>query len=100
MKKHKQSGFSLIEMLLVLAILSIVMAVTMSAINDVQKRARVEEAKVDLTQESREFVEQMVRDLHQSGYPTSSMFATAPVVGSASYAQGITAATTTSITFE
>jgi prepilin-type N-terminal cleavage/methylation domain-containing protein len=98
-----EHGFSLLEMTMVLGILSLVLAVTMTAINDVQKRSRVEEAKVDLTQESREFVEQMVRDLHQSGYPTAGMYtlvspATLPPANS--YAQGILTATTTSISFE
>src|SRR5437868_11950574 len=100
MRKTIQSGFSLLELTLVLGILSLVLAVTMTAINDVQKRSRVEEAKVDLTQESREFVEQMVRDLHQSGYPTTSMYATPPAATSFTYAAGLVAASMTSIWFE
>lgn len=98
--KNTERGFSLLEMTLVLGILSLVLAVTMTAINDVQKRSRVEEAKVDLTQESREFVEQMVRDLHQSGYPTSGMYATAPAANSTAFAAGLLTATTTSLSFE
>ncbi|MCU1309377.1 MAG: hypothetical protein JWO20_502 [Candidatus Angelobacter sp.] len=93
-------GFSLLELTLVLGILSLVLAVTMTAINDVQKRSRVEESKVDLTQESREFVEQAVRDLHQSGYPTASMYAAAPLPTDIKYAAGLVGASTTSIWFE
>lgn len=100
MTKRSERGFSLIEMMMVLAILTLVMGVTMKAINDVQKRARTEEAKVDLNQESREFVDQIVRDLHQSGYPTSGMYTTAPGAQSSAYAQGITAGDQTSIQFE
>ncbi len=100
MTTYRQRGFSLIEMLMVLAILSIVMAVTMSAIMDVQKRQRTEEAKVDLNQESREFVEQIVRDLHGSGYPTLAMYQTAITVNNASVAAGLVDAQTTSIWFE
>lgn len=96
----RASGFSLIEMMLVLVILSIVMGVTMTAINDVQKRARVEEARVDLNQEAREFVEQMVRDLHAAGYPTPAMFATPPANTSIQYAAGLVDAQPTSIWFE
>jgi prepilin-type N-terminal cleavage/methylation domain-containing protein len=96
-----QSGFSLLEMLLVLAILSLVLGVTMTAINDVQKRSRVEEARVDLTQESREFVEQMVRDLHQSGYPTSIMYTTPKIDPTdQNWARGLLTGTTTSVSFE
>jgi prepilin-type N-terminal cleavage/methylation domain-containing protein len=98
--KNTERGFSLLEMMMVLAILSLVLAVTMTAINDVQKRVRVEESKVDLTQESREFVEQMVRDLHQSGYPTTAMFTAVPATDSIGYAAGLVAASTTSIWFE
>src|SRR3954468_9488376 len=103
MKNLKEKGFSLLEMLIVLAILSLVMGVTMTAINDVQKRSRLEEAKVDLNQESREFVEQIVRDLHGAGFPTTSMYQAppaAPVVNSSHIAAGLVAATTTSIWFE
>src|SRR6185312_16289873 len=100
MKRQGQKGFSLLEMLIVLAILSIVMAVTMTAINDVQKRQRVEEAKVDLNQESREFVEQIVRDLHGAGYPAVNMYQTGLSTSSAHVAAGLVGATTTSIWFE
>src|SRR4029077_4768750 len=98
--KNQQKGFSLLEMLIVLAILSLVMGVTMTAINDVQKRSRVEEAKVDLNQESREFVEQIVRDLHGAGFPASNMYTSipngvSPAVNSSSVAAGLVAATTT-----
>src|ERR1043165_10004887 len=78
-KNGRQSGFSLIEMMLVLAILMLVMGVTMRAIMDVQKRQRIEESKVDLNQEGRDFVDQIVRDLHQSGYPTVNMYANTAV---------------------
>jgi prepilin-type N-terminal cleavage/methylation domain-containing protein len=95
-----ERGFSLLEMIMVVGILSLVLAVTMTAINDVQKRARIEEVKVDLTQESREFVEQMVRDLHQAGYPTIGMFTTGTATPVNSYATGLLTATTTSLSFE
>ncbi|MGE5111428.1 MAG: type II secretion system protein [Acidobacteriaceae bacterium] len=74
---HRQSGFSLLEMLFVVAILTIVMAVVFNQINLVQKRSRAEEMKVDMTQESREFMDQLVRDIHSIGYPTVSMFQSA-----------------------
>src|SRR3954469_23929468 len=103
MKNLKEKGFSLLEMLIVLAILSLVMGVTMTAINDVQKRSRVEEAKVDLNQESREFVEQIVRDLHGSGYPSVSMYTTPPMtpaINSNLVAAGLVDGQSTSIQFE
>src|SRR4051812_32535353 len=99
-RDERQSGFSLLEMMLVLAILMLVMGVTMKAIMDVETRQRIEEAKVDLNQEGREFVDQIVRDLHQAGYPTNTMYATVPNAQNNYYAQGITAADQTSIAFE
>ena len=98
-KNYCEHGFSLIEMMMVLAILMLVMGVTMRAIMDVEKRQRTEEAKVDLNQEGREFVDQIVRDLHQSGYPTAYMYSPAPT-GPGQVATGIQAATQTSIQFQ
>lgn len=72
---RKQFGFSLLEMLFVLLILTAVMGVVFRQINTVQKSSRGEELKLDLTQEGREFVDQFIRDVRQSGYPTSAMYA-------------------------
>src|SRR5207302_7916647 len=99
-KDYGQGGFSLIEMMMVLAILMLVMSVTMRAIMDVQKRQRTEEAKVDLNQESREFVEQIVRDLHGAGFPAPNMYQANLSTSSNQVAAGLVAATTTSIWFE
>jgi prepilin-type N-terminal cleavage/methylation domain-containing protein len=73
-KATRRRGFSLLEMIVVIGILSLVMAVVFTQINLVQKRYRTEEMKLDLTQESREFMDQIVRDLHSVGYPTQKMF--------------------------
>lgn len=73
-RRKGQSGFSLLEMMVVLFVLSAVMAVVFTQINQVQKRYRTEEMKLDLTQESREFMDQIVRDMHSVGYPTKKMF--------------------------
>jgi prepilin-type N-terminal cleavage/methylation domain-containing protein len=70
-------GFSLLEIMVVIGILSVVMAVVFTQINLVQKRYRTEEMKLDLTQESREFMDQIVRDLHSIGYPTRKMYSPA-----------------------
>jgi len=70
----RQKGFSLIELLTVVVILMLVTGVVFQQIDLVQKKGRQEDVKMDLTQESREFVEQMVRDLHTSGYPNKRMY--------------------------
>lgn len=71
---RRQKGFSLIELLTVVVILMLVTGVVFQQIDLVQKKGRQEDVKMDLTQESREFVDQMVRDLHTSGYPNRRMY--------------------------
>jgi prepilin-type N-terminal cleavage/methylation domain-containing protein len=75
-----QNGFSMIELMIVCAILGIVMAAVVSGINITVQRSQAEQIKVDLTQEGREFVDEFERDLHQAGYPNCRTV-TAPGLG-------------------
>jgi prepilin-type N-terminal cleavage/methylation domain-containing protein len=72
-----QAGFSLLELVLVCAILSVVLAAVFSGISTTVQRSQAEQTKVDLTQEGREFVDEFERDLHQAGYPNCRMSGTA-----------------------
>ena len=74
---RSQAGFSLLELVIVCAILTIVLASVFNGVNLVTKRSQAEQTKVDLTQEGREFVDEFERDLHQAGYPNCRMV-TAP----------------------
>jgi type II secretory pathway pseudopilin PulG len=81
--KHSRSrsvlstaGFSLLELVLVCAILGIVLASVFSGIQVVINRSQAEQTKVDLTQEGREFVDEFERDVHQVGYPNCRMVGT------------------------
>ncbi len=74
MKIRQQRGFSLIELMVSLAILSIVMGVIVEGINTTQARNAVETNKLDLTQETREFMDQIVNDIDQAGFPGLNMF--------------------------
>jgi len=74
MKTGRQRGFSLVELTISVAILSIVIAVIVDGIVMMQKRNAVEVNKVDLTQQAREFMDQIVNDIHQAGYPGMNMF--------------------------
>lgn len=74
-----QAGFSLIELVLVCAILSIVVAAIVNGIQTTVQRSQAEQTKVDLTQEGREFVDEFERDLHQAGYPNCRTVSTAGV---------------------
>jgi prepilin-type N-terminal cleavage/methylation domain-containing protein len=74
-----QKGFSLVELVMVCALLSIVLGAVFNGIDLATKRGQAEMTKVDLTQEGREFVDEFERDLHQAGYPNCRMVSTAGV---------------------
>ena len=102
---HKgQRGFSLIEMLIVVAVLSLVLGAIFNTILDGMKKYRLEENRVNTTQESREFLDQIVRDLHSSGYPGLKMYnpgaLVAPALNSPNVAAGLVAVSATDIWFE
>ena len=78
-----QAGFSLLELVMVCALLMIVLASVFNGINLVAQRSQAEQTKVDLTQEGREFVDEFERDLHQAGYPNCRMVT--PVIGGTKY---------------
>lgn len=71
---RRMLGFSLLEMVISLAVLLVVMGTIFDQIVLMQRKAASESSKVDLMEQSREFVDQTVRDLHMAGYPNSQMF--------------------------
>src|SRR5215467_5752732 len=73
-KPRKEAGFSLLELLLVVLLLSIVVGALFSQINRAQVRYRVEDQKLDITQQEREFIDQFARDLHQAGFPATALY--------------------------
>ena len=73
-KLRKQSGFSLLELMLVVLLLTIVVGALFSQINRAQVRYRVEDQKLDITQQEREFIDQFTRDLHQAGFPATTLY--------------------------
>src|SRR6266849_8962857 len=76
---RSQAGFSLLELVIVCAILTIVLAAVFNGVDLVTQRSEAEQTKVDLTQSAREFVDEFERDLHQAGYPNCRMVSTAGV---------------------
>lgn len=74
-RRRKFSGFSLIEMLIVVLVLSLVLAAVFAQMMQGQQRSTAEDMKLELFQESREFMDQLVRDLHQAGVPNPRNFA-------------------------
>lgn len=66
---EKQRGFSLIEMLVVTAVITIIMGSVFQSINITQQKSQSEQIKLDLTQQAREFIDQLTRDLRNAGFP-------------------------------
>lgn len=64
-----QRGFSIYELLVTLVVISAVMAVAVKGIMDMQQRSTAEASKTDTVQETRDFIDQIVRDMHDTGYP-------------------------------
>jgi prepilin-type N-terminal cleavage/methylation domain-containing protein len=99
---RRQAGFTLIELVVSVVILVVIVGAIFSRIDSVQKAAKTESTKLDQTQESREFVDQFVRDIHMSGYPISTMYQNNPNITNKDQntAAGLVAASPTSIRFE
>src|SRR5438270_8545368 len=73
-RRSAEKGFSLIELMIVILLLSVIMGSVFSQIDLVQKRFRTEQNKLDISQTAREFLDQIVRDVHKSGYPSLRLY--------------------------
>src|SRR6267154_2273574 len=88
--RRQQHGFSLLEMMLVVAIMGVISAGILSQMNEAQQRGYSEQVKLDNFQEARDFVDQFFRDINQIAYPNSRLVDTASV----SWAPALTTQTT------
>lgn len=102
--KRSEQGFSLVELMIVLVILTIVMGVIFQQIVNLQQRYKTEEIKADIFSEAREFTDQFVRDIHQTGYPGKTVYTGgalgAPPENDNRLAVGIVSATPTDLQIE
>src|SRR5436189_1531188 len=90
----RTSGFSLMELMIVLIILLSISAAIFQTINVTTQRTSAEQTKVDMFQEAREFMDQMSRDLRQAGYPSprnmdSSVLTQSPQINDLHAAAGL-----------
>ena len=67
-------GFTLLEFLIVFAVFIVMIAGVFAQISKFQQVYKVEETKVDASQETRTVLDEIGRELHQSGYPGQSLF--------------------------
>jgi prepilin-type N-terminal cleavage/methylation domain-containing protein len=97
----RQRGFSLLELLMVVVILSVVLGVVVQGSIRLQNRNAAETAKVDLTQQSRQFMDQIVKDLHHAGYPSVRMYDPATAAANpALFGLGLVSVSSNAIQFE
>lgn len=96
-KNH--SGFTLIELMIVAAIFAIVLGIVTEGLVELQRRGNTDAAKVDKTQEARQFLDQIINDIHQAGFPNSRMYDSSNQVSN-NIAQGLVSASSTAIQFE
>jgi prepilin-type N-terminal cleavage/methylation domain-containing protein len=104
----KARGFSLLELMVSMAILFVVVGAAVNYIGIATQRSKLEQTKVDLAQEGREFVDEFERDFHQAGYPGCDTFnnlgaincATTANYNNASLAMGLVSISYTNIVFE
>ena len=67
--RRRSRGFSLIEMMVVLAVITIIMGAVFRSINLAQRTSTSQQMKLDLTQQARQFVDQLTLDMRNAGYP-------------------------------
>ena len=99
-KSGAEAGFTLVEMLVSLLVLATVTGAVFEQINTMQKRAASEAVNLDLNQQSRDFLDQTVRDLHMAGYPGPSMYSVDPLTRPSMVAAGLVRVSPTEILLE
>ena len=94
MRTNRERGFSLLELMIVIVLLLTMMATVFQLVNQSIARSGTEQSKLDMFQESREFMDQLSRDLHEAGYPStqnlsSGVLTASPIVNDHRNAVGI-----------
>ena len=78
-QSSRRCGFSLIEMMVTVAIFTVVMAAVFGLLITIQQRYQTETARVDTFQGARQALDLMVRDIHIAGYPPATSFTAAAI---------------------
>jgi prepilin-type N-terminal cleavage/methylation domain-containing protein len=100
MEKNRQRGFSLIEFLIVMVLLVIVIGVATDGLIQMQRRNNTDASKLEMTQQTRQFMDQISNDIHQMGYPNAKLFDPAGGTPANSISSGLVSGTATAVQFE
>lgn len=73
-QKTRRRGFSLIEMLVSVAVFTVVMSAVFGLLISSQQRYQAESEHLDTFQGARQGMDLMVRDIHIAGYPPANSF--------------------------
>lgn len=76
---NRQRGFSLLEMLVVVAVFSVITGAVFVLLDVSQKRYKMESEILATFQDARLGMDQLTRDVHSSGYPPANQFTPAIV---------------------
>jgi prepilin-type N-terminal cleavage/methylation domain-containing protein len=100
-RERGQRGFSLVELLITVVVLVVVVGVVVSGVTQLQKNNTTQAVNTDLTQETRQFMDQVVQDLHQTGFPSVATFDTATSTGNPNlFSNGLISISSTAIQYE
>jgi prepilin-type N-terminal cleavage/methylation domain-containing protein len=103
-RSEAQFGFSLVELMFALAILTTVFAILAAGMSDIQKKSASDVSRLGVAQETRQFMDQILRDLRQCGFPSLAMFdasiSPTPALTSNYVAQGMVSFSSSAIQFE
>src|SRR5215469_10588013 len=79
----RQAGYSLLELLLAVSLFTIISGAALGLLNTAQKRFQTEGQLLSSFQEGRMALDQIVRDVNDSGFPARNQFyaASPPVTG-------------------
>src|SRR5215469_16680739 len=98
--RRRQSGFSLIELMIVIAIFVLVMGVATKGMLELERSNAADTGKVDKTQEARQFMDQIVNDIHSAGFPNSKIYDPASAPSQNNIAVGLVNVDANSLQFE
>ena len=99
--RKSERGFSAVEMMIAILLIMFVMAIAVQGMREMQQRNFSETSKVDTVQETRDFIDQVVRDVHDVGYPPGRALNGNPTcVGNAAISCGVITFNSTQVIYE